>query len=60
MPKEGTMLKFKNYHKSEKVPFIIIADCECLLKSIHSCEPERKKESYTNKYQKHEISSFSY
>ena len=26
MPKKGTMLKFKNYYKGEKVPFVIYAD----------------------------------
>ena len=34
LPKKGTMLKFKNYHRSEKVPFIVFADFECCIKSI--------------------------
>ena len=25
LPKEGTMLKFENYHRSEKVPFVVYA-----------------------------------
>ena len=29
LPEKGTMLKFKNYHISEKVPFIVYADFEC-------------------------------
>ena len=34
MPEEGTMPKFKNYRRSEKVPFIIFADFECFIKPI--------------------------
>ena len=59
MPEEGTMLKFKNYHRSEKVPFVVYADFECFIKPIQSCSPD-DKESYTKQYQKHEPSSFCY
>ena len=59
MPDEGTRLKFKNYDKKERVPFIVYADFECFIKPIQSCCPD-DKESYTNKYQKHEPSSFHY
>ena len=38
MPEKGTMLKFKNYHTGEKVPFIIYADFESCIKSIHTCD----------------------
>ena len=38
MPEKGTMLKFKNYHRGEKVPFIIYADFESCIKSIHTCD----------------------
>ena len=34
LPEKGTMLKFKNYHRSEKVPFIVYADFECFIKPI--------------------------
>ena len=59
MPCEGTILKFKNYHRSERVPFMIYPDTESLTKQIQSCEPDPEK-SYTKKYQKHELISFSY
>ena len=59
MPKKGTTLKFKNYHRSEKVPFVVYADFECFIKPIQSCDPDDKK-SYTKQYQKHEPSSFCY
>ena len=40
MPEKGKndILKFKNYCNSEKVPFIIYADTESLIKSIQTCE----------------------
>ena len=59
LPEEGTMLRFKNYHRSEKVPFIVYADFECFIKLIQSCDPD-DKESYTKQYQKHKPSSFYY
>ena len=59
LPKKGTMLKFKNYHRSEKVPFIVYADFECFIKSKQLCNPDDKS-SYTKQYQKHEPSSFCY
>ena len=59
MPGEGSSIFFKDLWKSQRMPFIIYADTESLLKPIQSCEsdPSRK---YTNKYQKHEPISFSY
>ena len=59
MPEKGTMLKFKNYDRVEKVPFIIYVDFESCIKSIHTCDlnPEN---SYTKQYQKHEPISFYY
>ena len=59
LPKKGTILKFKNYHRSEKVLFIVYADCESYIKPIQSCDPNPKS-SYTKQYQKHEPSSFCY
>ena len=59
MPEKGTMLKFKNYHRGEKVPFIIYADFESCIKSIHTCDL-KPENSYTKQYQKHEPISFYY
>ena len=53
------MLKYKNYYKSEKVPFIVYADFESYIKPLQSCEPNPKS-IYTKQYQKHEPSSFYY
>ena len=59
MPKKGTMLNFKNYHRGEKVPFVIYADFESCIKSIDTCDPNPEN-SYTKQYQKHEPISFYY
>ena len=59
MPEKGTMLKFKNYHRGEKAPFVIYADFESCIKSIHTCDLNPKN-SYTKQYQKHEPISFYY
>ena len=59
MPKKETMLRFKNYHRGEKVPFVIYADFESCIKSIDTCDPNPEN-SYTKQYQKHEPISFYY
>ena len=59
MPEKGSTTKFKNHWKSEKVPFIIYADMESILKPIEKCDSDPEKK-YTQKYQKHEPVSFSY
>ena len=45
------MLEFKNYHRLEKVPFLVYADFESFIKPLDICElnPEG---SYTKQYQK--------
>ena len=53
MLKKGTMLSFKNHHRSEKVPFIVYAEFESCIKQMHLCDPNPKS-SYTKQYQKHE------
>ena len=59
MPGEGTILSFKNYNRSMRVPFIVYADFESFIKPIDTCEPNPKN-SYTKQYQKHTPSSFCY
>ena len=59
LPNKGTMLKFQDYHKSEKVPFIVYADFESYIKPLHSCEANHGS-SYTKPYQEHEPSRFCY
>ena len=57
MPDPGTMLKFKNYYRSMRVPFVIYADFESFIKPIDTCQPNPSG-SYTDQYQKHIPSSF--
>src|SRR5271155_1650745 len=59
LPEPGSVLQFKNYNKSMRVPFIVYADFESFIKPIDSCLPNRG-ESYTHQYQKHTPSSFCY
>ena len=59
MPKEGTMLTFINYYRGEKVPFVICADFESCIESIHTCDLNPES-SYTKQYQKHKPISFYY
>ena len=59
MPKEGSILSFKNLHRKMPIPFVIYADFESLIKPIHTTQPF-PKESYTNKIQMHKPSSFCY
>ena len=60
MPKEGeNKMRFQNYHKQMKVPYVIYADFECLVKKIATCEPNNNK-SFTVKTEKHELCGFSY
>ena len=44
MPSKDTKrLKFNQYWKSDKAPFIIYADLECLIKKFHRCKNSPKK-----------------
>ena len=46
MPKEHEKIKYLPGEKSLKVPFIIYADLECLLKKVRSCQ-SNPENSYT-------------
>ena len=50
---------FKNYYKKQRVPFVVYADFECFTEKIDTCQPKEGK-SFTNQYQKHRPSGFSY
>ena len=59
MPKKGTKLGFKNYHKKMRVPFVVYADFEAFTEGIHTCSPNDDS-SYTKQYQKHRPCGFCY
>lgn len=53
------ILKFENFEKQLKVPFVVYADFESILKPFDTCEPNPAK-SFTNKTFSHEPFSFAY
>ena len=55
----GGRLYFKNHYKKQRVPFVVYADFECFTEKIDTCQPKDTK-SFTNRYQKHRPSGFSY
>ena len=60
MPKKGeNKMAFKNHYKQMKVPYVVYADFECVLKKIDGCEPSQDA-SFTVKTEKHEPCRFSY
>ena len=63
MPKEEEkIVSFQNYNKQMKVPYVIYADFEALVKKISLCELEggNKEKSYTMKTEYHKASGYSY
>jgi hypothetical protein len=59
MPEERSFVSFKNFNRSMRVPFIVYADFESIIKPIDTCESNPDK-SYTKQYQKHTPLSFCY
>ena len=58
LSKDTKILKFSQYKKSYKVPFIMYADLECLIEKIDGRKDNRKSLS-TTKLGKHIQSGFS-
>ena len=53
MPSEDTkILEFNQYQKSDKAPFIIYADLECVLEKIDGCK-NNPEYSYIRKVSEH-------
>ena len=52
-------LKFINFYKKLKVPFVVYGDFECCGESIDTCSPDKSK-SFTNKYAKHKPAGYCY
>ena len=57
--KGKNILKFNNFHKQQKVPFVIYADFEAITEKISGCKPNDDK-SYTEAYQKHTDCGYGY
>ena len=59
MPFEDTkILEFNQHQKSDKAPFIIYADLECIIEKIDGCK-NNPENSSTTKVSKHIPSGFS-
>ena len=59
MPSEDTkILEFNQYQKSDKAPFIIYADLECIIEKIDGCK-NNPENSSTTKVSEHIPSGFS-
>ena len=59
MPKKTEYVKFKNYERKIKSPFVIYADCESILVPENNGK-QNPEESYTNRYQKLIACSYGY
>ena len=59
MPKKGECVKFENYERKIKSPFIIYADFESILVPEDNGK-QNPEGSYTNKCQKHIACSYGY
>ena len=59
MSKKGEFVKFKNYERKIKSPFLIYADFESILVPQND-EKQNAEKSYTTKYQKHIACSYGY
>ena len=59
MPKKGEYVKFENYERKIKSPFIIYAGFEIIWVPEDNGQ-QKSKRSYTNKYKKHIASSYGY
>ena len=58
MPSEDTkILKFNQYQKSDKAPFIVFADLECIIEKIDGCK-DNPENSSTTKVSEHIPSGF--
>lgn len=52
IPQKGdNIIKFQNYNRQLKAPFVIYADFEAVTEKVQSCKPNDN--SYTEAYQKH-------
>ena len=58
-PKKGEYIKFINFGRKIKSPFMINADFKSILVPEYNGK-QNPNENYTNKYKKHDASSYGY
>ena len=59
MPEKGSSIKFENYHRQLRVPFVIYEDFEALTEKVEKCQQDGNKSS-TEAYQKHVDCGYAY
>ena len=59
MPEVGSKIKFTNYNKQMKAPFVIYADFEAITEPIHGCN-QSNQQSFAEAYQKHTDCGYGY
>ena len=59
MPKKCEYVRFKDYERKIKSPFMIYAGFESILVPEYNGK-QNPEESYRNKYQKHAVCSYGY
>ena len=59
MSEKGEKVYFKNYHKQQRVSFVIYADFEAITKKVQGNRPNNDK-LYTEAYQTHEDRGYGY
>jgi len=60
LPEPGTTIKFENYYKKIKMPFVVYADFESVLKPVHGCSNDLKNKSCTTSKHLHVPSSYCF
>lgn len=50
LPKRGTTLRFKNYNRSMRVPFVVYADFESFTQRLDTCQ-SNSENIYSKQYQ---------
>ena len=58
LSEDTKILEFNQYKKSNKLPFIIYADLECIIGKIDGCK-DNPENSSTSKVSEHILSGFS-
>jgi len=57
--KGDNIIKFKNYNRQLRAPFVIYADFEAITEKVDSCK-SNYNDSYTEAYQEHTDCSYAY
>ena len=54
---KNVIIKFQNYNRKMRMPFVMYGDFECFTEQLLTCKPSNEK-SFTHKYQLHTLSGY--